>query len=162
MPVFHTIRRARPDEAERLTEIALASKSHWGYPEAWIEEWREGLTFTEAYITEHAVYVAVDEADAPVACYALEGVGAEIQLEHVWVLPSSMGQGLGKALVTHAADTAQSLGATALLIHSDPNAEPFYEKLGAVTIGTVRADVCGERRELPRMRYELVSLVSVE
>ena len=34
MPSAHTIRRARPDEAPRLTEIALASKSHWGYPEA--------------------------------------------------------------------------------------------------------------------------------
>ena len=157
MPGPHAIRRARPDEAECLTEIALASKSHWGYPEAWVDAWREGLTFTEAYITEHAVYVAVDAEDTPVACYALEGTGPEIQLEHVWVLPSAMGLGLGKALVAHAADTASSLGATALLIHSDPNAEPFYEKLGAVTIGAVRADVCGERRELPRMRYELES-----
>ncbi|GAB5537504.1 MAG: GNAT family N-acetyltransferase [Rubricoccaceae bacterium] len=155
MPSAHTIRRARPEEAERLTDIALASKSHWDYPQTWIDVWRDGLTFTEAYITENAVYVAVDEDNTPIACYALEGTGAEIQLEHVWVLPTSMGLGLGKALVAHAADTASSLGATALLIHSDPNAEPFYEKLGAVTIGSVRADVCGERRELPRTRYEL-------
>jgi len=151
----HTIRRARPDEAARLTEIALASKSHWDYPEAWIDAWRDGLTFTDAYITEYAVYVAVDDEDTPVACYALEGAGAEIQLEHVWVLPTSMGLGLGKALVAHAADTARSMGSTALLIHSDPNAEAFYEKLGAVRVGAVRADVCGERRELPQMRYDL-------
>ena len=150
-----TIRRARPDEAPRLTEIALAAKSHWGYPEAWMDAWREGLTFTDAYIKEHAVYVAVNAEDTPVACYALEGFGDEIQLEHVWVLPTSMGLGLGTALLAHAADTARSMGSTALLIHSDPNAEAFYEKQGAVRVGAVRADVCGEQRELPQMRYEL-------
>ena len=140
-----------------MTEIALASKAHWNYPAAWIDAWRDGLTFTKAYIAENPVFVAVDDADRPVACYALEGGGETVQLEHVWVAPAAIGRGLGRALVAHAAKTARALGATALLIDSDPNAEAFYERLGAVRVGAVRADICGVRRELPQMRYELTS-----
>ena len=38
------VRRAMPDEAEALTEIAHAAKRHWGYPENWIERWKANLT----------------------------------------------------------------------------------------------------------------------
>jgi len=30
------IRRALPDDSERLSQIARAAKAHWGYPEAWL------------------------------------------------------------------------------------------------------------------------------
>ena len=38
------LRRANPDEAGVLTEIAHAAKRHWSYPESWIEYWREDVT----------------------------------------------------------------------------------------------------------------------
>jgi|SRR5262245_16873441 len=50
--------RAKPDEAEALTEIAFAAKRHWGYPEKWIESWRETLTVTPEFIASHETYVA--------------------------------------------------------------------------------------------------------
>ncbi|MEM1056607.1 MAG: GNAT family N-acetyltransferase [Bacteroidota bacterium] len=150
-----SIRPARPEEAPRLTEIALASKQHWGYPEAWMEAWRDGLTFTPDYIAAHTVQVATEAADRPVACYVLEGITGEIQLEHVWVEPSAMGRGLGRQLVAHAVETARGLGGTTLLIDSDPNAAPFYERMGCERVGSRRADVCGEHRELPQYRYSL-------
>lgn len=138
----HRVRRARPEEADRLTEIALAAKAHWGYPEAWLHAWRTGLTL-------------VDPGGQPIACCALVGDGAEIQLEHVWAEPAQIGRGGGRALVEHAASAARASGARALIIDSDPNAEALYVRLGAERIGAVRADVCGERRELPRLRYAL-------
>jgi len=148
------IRRARSDEADRLTEIALAAKRHWWYPVAWIEAWREGLTFTPAFVTAHPVYVAVDSDDQPLACYGLVDDGA-VHLEHLWVDPSAMGRGLGRMLFAHAVATAQARAATTLYIDSDPNAAPFYERMGARRVGTLRADVCGTLRELPRLRYDL-------
>lgn len=38
------IRDARPDEAGELTELALRSKAHWGYDEAFMASCREELT----------------------------------------------------------------------------------------------------------------------
>ncbi|MCL4530843.1 MAG: hypothetical protein M1485_06230 [Chloroflexi bacterium] len=38
------IRRALPEEADALTEIAIAAKRHWGYPERWIEIWMPSPT----------------------------------------------------------------------------------------------------------------------
>ncbi len=150
------IRRARPNEANRLTEIALAAKRHWGYPESWIEAWRDGLTFSPEFVASNPVFVAAGPDDLPVACYALVGDGADVQLEHVWVEPSLIGRGLGRALFVHAVTTAGALGGTALLIDSDPNAEAFYERMGAERIGTLETDVLGEHRELPQMRFNLL------
>lgn len=151
------IRRARPEEADRLTALAFAAKGHWGYPDHWLEAWRDDLTFTPAFVAAHPVYVAVDEEDAPVACYALlpSGGSGEVELEHFWVHPDAMGRGLGRRLFEHAAGVARSLGGDALLIDSDPYAEDFYRRMGAERVGEVRADMDGQRRELPRLRYAL-------
>ena len=40
---YGTDRRAIP---KALTQIALAAKRHWGYPERWIEIWSSQLTFS--------------------------------------------------------------------------------------------------------------------
>lgn len=149
-----TLRPALPSDAARLTAIALAAKRHWGYPEAWIEAWIDGLTFTPDYIRAHHVTVA--EADGlAVACAVLEGVSGEIGVEHVWVDPPWIGRGIGRRLFEHAVASGREMGATALVIHSDPHAGPFYERMGCEPDGTVRADVCGEARELPCYRYAL-------
>lgn len=153
-PALH-IRRARPDEAARLTETAFAAKRHWGYPEAWIEAWQGQLTFTPEFVTDHGVYAAADAEGGIVACYALVQDERGLQLEHVWVSPAFIRRGIGRVLFAHAADRGRALGATALLIDSDPNAEAFYLRMGAERVGTIRADVCEKQRELPQLRYDL-------
>ncbi|PYS84043.1 MAG: GNAT family N-acetyltransferase, partial [Acidobacteria bacterium] len=54
------IRRAQPDEAAVLTEIAHAAKRHWGYPENWIEHWQDDLTITPDFIATNEMYVAIN------------------------------------------------------------------------------------------------------
>ena len=43
------IRRAEPAEARVLTEIAHAAKRDGGYPENWIEHWKNDLTITPEF-----------------------------------------------------------------------------------------------------------------
>jgi hypothetical protein len=64
------IRVARPEDAGELTEIAFAAKRHWGYPDRWIQSWREVLTLTPEFIDRHETYAAVVGLD-PVGFYAL-------------------------------------------------------------------------------------------
>ncbi len=155
MTVSPTIRRARPDDANRLTDIALASKRHWGYPETWIVAWRHDLTITPEFIGAHLVCLAADHGDVPVAFYALVRDRTDTHLEHLWVDPAHIGRGLGRALFAHAVRAARATGAAALVIESDPNAEAFYRRMGAETVGSRRADVCAEYRTLPILRLDL-------
>jgi len=39
-----SLRPARPDEGEELTELALRAKSHWGYDKAFLDSARADLT----------------------------------------------------------------------------------------------------------------------
>ncbi len=84
-----------------LTAVAHAAKRHWNYPEAWIREWREQLTVTPAYIDEHRVFLIEIEGTVG-GFYALRGNGPVVELDHLWVDPERIGQGLGRRLVEHA------------------------------------------------------------
>jgi GNAT superfamily N-acetyltransferase len=142
------IQRARPEEADTLTRIAFAAKAHWGYPDHWMERWREDLTVTPEYVHQNEVHVALVE-EQPAGFYALVGEGRRIELEHLWVLPEHMGEGVGRALLEHALRTAASLGAGVVGIEADPNAEGFYHRMGARRVGEIVYEIDGRERVLP-------------
>src|SRR5579872_2894991 len=98
-----TIRPAAPTEAEALTALALAGKRHWGYPESWLESWRELLTITSDYVAAHIVSCAEDGSGRVVGFYALERDGDRFRLEDLFLAPSLIGCGLGRQLFEHAA-----------------------------------------------------------
>jgi len=148
------ITRARPDDAETLTQIAHAAKRHWGYPETWIAAWRDILTMRPEFIAANVAYIAVENA-RPVGFYVLTKEPDGLHLDHLWILPSSMGRGIGRALFEHAAAEVKRLGFRSMKIEADPNAEAFYERMGAVRVGTSTSEICGERRELPRLELLL-------
>lgn len=153
------IRRALEDESSLLTGIARAAKASWGYPEAWLHEWRDALTLTAEYVAAHTVLVA-EAGGALVGMCALEVTAgdageAEGELAHLWVLPGWHGRGVGRALVERVFAAARRVGCRALRIESDPNAEAFYRRLGAVRVGRVDAPVAARARTLPVLRVEL-------
>lgn len=148
------IRRAKPDEAGQLTEIAHAAKRHWGYPENWIQHWKDDLTITPEFISKQEVYVALAEEEI-VGCCALVYDDSPAELEHMWIKPAYIGTGVGRALFLYLTERAVQLGLPALEISSDPNAEGFYQRMGAKRTGEVRSEIEGKPRVLPRMTVEL-------
>jgi len=152
--IAHII-RARPEAAAALTAIAWKAKSFWDYPAAWMEAWRDELTILPSMIEEHETWTA-QVGSNPVGFYVLfHGEGGDGSLEHLWVLPRFIRQGIGKALLLHALDRARSLGLHAVSVTADPNAAPFYEKHGAVRAGVEVGSVCGTVRELPALLISL-------
>src|SRR5215510_962926 len=148
------IRRAMPSEAESLTSLAHAAKRHWNYPEKWIEHWKADLTISSEFIHNNDVYVAL--IDGVVAgCCALVISESLAELEHMWIDPQQMGQGVGRALFEHTIQRARQLGLSELELSADPNAEGFYNRMGAVRIGADRADMDGQPRVLPRMKVNI-------
>jgi N-acetylglutamate synthase-like GNAT family acetyltransferase len=151
------IRRARPDEAGVLTEIAHAAKRHWGYPENWIEHWKSDLTITPDFIAQNEMYVAV-AGEEIVGCCAITFSKSTAELEHMWIRPERMGAGVGRALFTRARERAADLNVPVMELSADPNAEGFYQRMGARRIGEVPAEIEGKPRTLPRMSVDVESV----
>jgi len=149
-----SIKRALPEQAPILTGVAVAAKRHWNYPDRWIEIWRPLLTITPELIAGAEVWVA--HVDTEIAgFYALDCDEEPAKLEHLWIRPSQMGHGVGRALFTHALDRGRAQRCQALEIVSDPNAQGFYERMGARKIGDDLTEVAGEPRQLPILEIRL-------
>ncbi len=148
------IARARPADADALTRIAVSAKNHWGYPERWMEIWIPQLTVSSAYILENETWIGMAERE-PVAFYALKQEDDSLWLDHLWVLPDWMGQGIGGQLFRHACERGRARGASVLRIESDLHAQGFYEKMGAVKVDERRGETDGQARVLPVMEIHL-------
>lgn len=147
------IRRALSNESPALTEIAHDAKRYWGYPENWIQHWQTDLTVSSEFVRENPVYVAEQDGEL-VGFYALIVRNEKAELEHMWVAPKNIDQGIGKELFIHAMHEAARQNVAVVEISSDPNAEGFYRKMGAQRIGEVASEIRGEQRALPRLSVD--------
>jgi GNAT superfamily N-acetyltransferase len=130
------IREARAGEVGALSALALRSKAHWGYSAAFMARCQPELTLTPDTLHTWTVRVA-EEQGRVLGFYALakpqaaSGATGAVPLEMLFVDPPAIGLGYGRALLEHAKATARRLGASLLLIESDPNAARFYRSAGA-------------------------------
>jgi len=148
-------RRAQVRDAKVLSGIAFAAKQHWGYPDEWMEQWRSELRLTSAHINAQPVYVA-KQAGKIVGFFGLNLLEDEKYLEHLWLRPAWIGRGLGRALFVEAVRQARIARVPVLRIKSDPNAELFYLKMGAVRVGLERYQLHGKIcREVPLLAYSI-------
>jgi len=147
------IRRASPNEAAALTQIAQDAKRHWGYPAHWLEHWQDDLTISPEYIAANPIFVAANETEL-LGFYALVIRKEKAELDHLWVAPPHIGTGVGKELFLHAMQHAARENISAVEILADPNAEGFYQKMGAHRIGETVSEIDGEPRILPLMTVD--------
>ena len=152
--------RANPEDAVVLTEIAFAAKRHWGYPERWIQSWRDILTMRPEFIVANVTYCAIENGRA-VGFYLLTTENNELHLDHLWIAPHAMGRGIGRALFEHALEQTRRLGHPILKIEADPNAEGFYRRMGARRVGVTVTRIENHRRELPLLLYDLEGAVTL-
>jgi molybdopterin-guanine dinucleotide biosynthesis protein A len=123
------IRPVNPAEGERLREIAIAAKSHWGYDIERVREWAANGDFSAAGLRAKEVYVA-EVGGSAVAWAALIPRGGLLWLDDLWVDAEWIGLGIGSMLFRHALDRGRELGAWRLEWEAEPNAVGFYERLG--------------------------------
>jgi GNAT superfamily N-acetyltransferase len=99
--------------------------------------------------------IAVAEHDGkPIGVAQVKVINNEADLIKLFVEPSAFRRGAGKALLIWAIDVAKKLGATRLTIDADPDAAPFYRRLGAYDIGQASSgSVPG--RMLPKLAMNL-------
>jgi len=146
--------RAKPQDAETLTQIAQAAKKHWGYPEDWMEKWRDLLTMRPEFVAANTAYCAIEDHRV-VGFYLLTHDNDGLHLDHLWITPEAMGRGIGRALFEHAVEQVRTLGHRTLRIEADPNAEGFYTRMGARRVGVTVTTVQDQQRKLPLLQYDL-------
>lgn len=147
------IRRARDDEAAALSDLAFRSKAMWGYSPDFVEACRAALTVTEDEIRGTPLYVHDDGAGVD-GFYGLAGDPPRATLEYLFVAPEATRRGIGTRLLRHAVAVACRLGFEEIEVESDPFAEPFYARNGAVRICEVESEVEAGRK-LPLLLIDL-------
>lgn len=150
------IRCARVGEAETLSSIAFRSKSHWGYSPTFMDACREELRVAASTIADQRFFYRVAELDQKiVGYYALERTTEDDwELDALFVEPTHIGTGVGRALIEHAKEVASAHGAQGLIVQADPCAGRFYRAAGGKLLGS-RESGSVPGRYLPLFRIEL-------
>ena len=127
------IRRAHPDDAPRLARLARAHAD----------------TVTREYVAGHLVFAAMEGARL-VGFYAVEEDGPRWTLRHLWVAPEWARRGRGRWMFTDAARRARRAHAEVLRLVPEPDAEPFFLRMGCRTAdGALELDPASWEEPLP-------------
>ena len=148
------VRPAQAGEAESLSALCVRSKAHWGYNAAFMALSAPSLRVKEADIVDGRVLVAVDAAGQPIGVASVVADGSLADLDMLFVDPPAIGSGAGRKLFGAAVDFARRLGAQRMTILADPNAAPFYERMGARYLRQAPSDAI-PGRTLPFYEYDL-------
>lgn len=100
------------------------------------------------------VLVAAGDGDRPLGVACVQGEGAVVDLADMFVDPPAIGGGAGRALFEACVVLARALGARRMTILADPNAAPFYERMGARFLRNAPSDAIPDR-SLPLYEYDL-------
>ena len=152
-----TLRLAQAGEAASLTALCVRSKAHWGYDAEFMRLSAEALTLAEDDIAAGRVLVALDAAGRTIGLVRVEPEGETADLGLMFVDPPAMGSGAGRMLFEAATRLARGLGARRMTILADPNAAPFYERMGARFVRNAPSDAIPGRL-LPFYEYDLLSV----
>ncbi len=129
------IRAAKPAEGPALSELALRSKAHWGYPKPFMDACRAELSVGAADIRTLPVFV-LECGSRVTGFYGLEPLEPGcVELAWLFVEPDAIGTGCGAMLIAHARKSAARLGYERMLVQGDPHAAGFYLAAGARPAG---------------------------
>lgn len=147
-----TIRAARLGEQDALTGLCMRSKQSQGYDDAFMAQCEDELRVRDSWIETDDFWVAEAPDGRIIGCIRLEkgsdsGFG---ELATCFVDPDWQGRRVGRVMVEHLWKRAREIGLKTVGLDADPNAEPFYARMGFRTVGrSPSGSIPG--RTLPRM-----------
>ena len=148
-----TIRAPDIEELPALSELCMRSKAVWGYDAAFMEACRRELSFDVSDLASSQVAVAARGGSLLGVAQVRMTAEGEADLAKLFVEPAELRRGVGQALFAWAREVARGLGAVRMTIEADPEAAPFYRRLGARDAGLAPSgSVAG--RMLPKLVLE--------
>jgi len=149
----YLLRTPEVEELPALSALCFRSKAVWGYDNDFMEACRNELSFGPHELRSTSIAVAEDHGKT-VGLAQVKVVGNKAELLKLFVEPTALRGGIGKALFDWATYTAASMGADHLVIEADPDAAPFYRRMGAEDCGFAPSgSIAG--RSLPKLVKDL-------
>jgi GNAT superfamily N-acetyltransferase len=144
---------ATAEHAELLSELAYRSEAYWGNDEEYMDQFRLHYNVTIKFILENPVRL-LEENHSPVGFWGLITTESGWELEFFYIEARLIGKGYGRKLWDSLIGECGKIGVESFEFVTSPEAEQFYLKMGAKTIGHVESLV-RKGRIIPRLRYEL-------
>lgn len=141
------------EELPTLSALCFRSKSVWGYDNDFMEACRRELTIEPCDLRSTSIVVA-ERNGKIVGVAQVKVIGSEANLLKLFVEPTTLRSGVGGDLFVWASDQATSSGADHLVIEADPDAAPFYRRMGAQDCGLAPSGSISGRL-LPKLIKEL-------
>lgn len=147
------IEKATINDNEILTTITKKSKAYWGYSEEQILKWDANLTISKDYIESNYAFKLLN--DNKIIGYYSYIIREEknVELDNLFVLPEYIGKGFGKYLVSDFLKRMRNKKIKKIILHSEPNAEEFYLKIGFEKIGEFETSI--KNRFMPILEMNL-------
>ncbi|QQO12793.1 GNAT family N-acetyltransferase [Bradyrhizobium diazoefficiens] len=131
------LRAPTVEELPALSALCFRSKAVWGYDDAFMEACRRELTIESDDLRTSSIAVAEEDGKI-VGVAQIKVIGSEADLLKLFVEPTTLRSGVGRSLFLWAINQATSEGADRLVIEADPDAAPFYRRMGAEDCGPLR------------------------
>jgi len=147
------IRSPTIDELPALGDLCMRSKAVWGYDHKFMEACRDELSFNLSDLQLTKIAVAEEGGDL-IGVAQVKVADRQADLLKLFIEPERLRSGLGKILLTWAAGLARDMGASRLFIEADPDAAPFYRRMGAVDVGLASSGSIPGRM-LPKLVVDL-------
>lgn len=149
---------AEAKHAELLRDTLIDSKSYWGYSQEQLERWRSNLKFEEAYIARNTVKL-IQRGEEVIGFFAIVKGDNDLpnKLDHFWLLPEVIGKGFGNQVFEQILSECKPLNIRDFYVISDPDAEGFYLRKGAVKVGEVYSEP--QKRMLSKLLYSIAESI---
>ncbi|MGH6991712.1 MAG: GNAT family N-acetyltransferase [Caulobacteraceae bacterium] len=131
------IRHASEERLPDINSLVARSKAHWGWPPDYLAAALALMKITPAYVRENLCFEVL-EGEAVVGFFALAPSPERRLLDHLWIEPERIGQGLGRFACDEMFDLARRKGWADLTTFPDPPAEGFYLRMGFSDTGERR------------------------
>lgn len=146
-----SIRPAKTNESETLSNIAARSESYWGYDSDYMEKFKAIYKVTEEFISKNTTFI-IEEDNNIIGFYGVLMENDMDSLEYFFIEPEYIGQGYGKLLWNHLVKHCKIIGIKEFNIVTSPQAQEFYIKMGAVTCGEIES-LLKKGRIIPELIY---------
>jgi GNAT superfamily N-acetyltransferase len=118
-----------------LEALQRRSSDIWPQYRGQLAAHADAIDLPQTYIDHRWVRVALGDEEAPIGfTIVIPRAGGAYELDGLFVEPSHMYRGVGRALVEDAAQSARENGAACLMVTAGP-ARGFYEKVGFSFVG---------------------------
>jgi N-acetylglutamate synthase-like GNAT family acetyltransferase len=143
---------AETKDSGLLRDILITSKGYWGYSQDQLEKWKSALRFEDDYISRNTVKLILKDQEV-IGFFAIVK-GEENLLDHLWLLPAAIGKGFGNQVFEQIVIECNKLEISSFFIISDPDAEGFYLKKGALKVGECYSEA--QKRMLPKLKFSVL------